>query len=212
MKFAVYTFCLFFLIGLADLKEEVFGPIGNCQSSEKTLIVYLSRTNNTRVLAEIIHQKVGGELVALELENPYPDDYAAIVKQVAHENETGFLPPLKTKVDMSRYNTIFLGFPTWGMQLPPPMKSFLHENKLSGKTVIPFNTHGGYGLGNSFKTVKEICPYSNVLKGFSIKGGSERDGIFLAIKDDRKNEVERLVEKWLNEHKLLINNILYDKN
>ena len=175
------------------------------QKPEGILIVYLSRTNNTKVLAEIIHQKVGGDLVALELENPYPDDYDAIVKQVAHENETRFLPPLKTKVDMTRYNTIFLGFPTWGMQLPPPMKSFLHENNLSGKSVIPFNTHGGYGLGNSFEKFKELCPYSNVLKGFSMKGGSERDGVYLAIKGDRKNEAERQVEKWLGELKLLKN-------
>ena len=181
-------------------------------TSDTILIVYLSRTNNTKVLAEIIQQKVGGDLVALELENPYHDDYDAIVKQVAHENETGFLPPLKSKVDISEYDTIFLGFPTWGMQLPPPMKSFLHENNLSGKTVIPFNTHGGYGLGNSFEMVKEFCPYSNVLKGFSLEGGSERDGIYLAIKGDRKTEVERQVEKWLYEHKLLINKVLIDNN
>ena len=203
MKFALYTLCLFICLGLADLEEERFSQIGNCQSSERTLIIYLSRTNNTKVLAEIIHQKVGGDLVALELENPYPDDYDAIVKQVAHENETGFLPPLKTKVDMTRYNTIFLGFPTWDMQLPPPMKSFLHENNLTGKTVIAFNTHGGYGLGNSFEKVKELCPNSNVLKGFSMKGGSERDGIYLAIKGDRKNDTKRQVEKWLGEFKLL---------
>ena len=205
MKFAVYTLCLFICLGLADLEEERFSQIGNCQSSERTLIIYLSRTNNTKVLAEIIHQKVGGDLVALELENPYPDDYDAIVKQVAHENETGFLPPLKTKVDMTRYNTIFVGFPTWGMQLPPPMKSFLYNNNLSGKSVIPFNTHGGYGLGNSFEKVKELCPDSNVLKGFSITGGSERDGIYLAIKGANKNEAEKQVEKWLGEIKLLKN-------
>ncbi|WP_299163266.1 flavodoxin [uncultured Eudoraea sp.] len=205
MKFAVYTLCLFICLGLADLEEERFSQIGNCQSSERTLIIYLSRTNNTKVLAEIIHQKVGGDLVALELENPYPDNYDAIVKQVAHENETGFLPPLKTKVDMTRYNTIFVGFPTWGMQLPPPMKSFLYNNNLSGKSVIPFNTHGGYGLGNSFEKVKELCPDSNVLKGFSITGGSERDGIYLAIKGANKNEAEKQVEKWLGEIKLLKN-------
>jgi flavodoxin len=194
---------LFFILFSACLQKETGKE--QQQKSDNILIVYLSRTNNTKVLAEIIHQKVGGDLVALELENPYPDDYDAIVKQVAHENETGFLPPLKTKVDVSRYKTIFLGFPTWGMQLPPPMKSFLHENMLSGKSVIPFNTHGGYGLGNSFEKVKELCPDSNVLKGFSMKGGSERDGIYLAIKGDSKNEAERQVKKWLGEFKLLKN-------
>lgn len=173
------------------------------QKPEGILIVYLSRTNNTKVLAEIINQKVGGDLVALELKNPYPDVYDAIVKQVAQENETGFLPPLKTKVDMTRYNTIFLGFPTWGMQLPPPMKSFLHENNLSGKSVIPFNTHGGYGLGNSFEKVKELCPDSNVLTGFSMKGGSERDGIYLAITGEKRREAELEVISWLNELNIL---------
>ena len=194
---------LFFILFSACFQKETGKE--QQQKSDNILIVYLSRTNNTKVLAEIIHQKVGGDLVALELENPYPDDYDAIVKQVAHENETGFLPPLKTKVDMTRYNTIFLGFPTWGMQLPPPMKSFLHENNLTGKTVIAFNTHGGYGLGNSFEKVKELCPNSNVLKGFSMKGGSERDGIYLAIKGASKNEAEKQVEKWLGEIKLLKN-------
>jgi flavodoxin len=90
----------------------------------RTLIVYLSRTNNTKAVAEIIQQEAGGDLVALVLKDPYPEDYDAIVKQVAEENESRFLPPLKTKVDMKKYDTIFLGFPTWGMQLPPPAKSF----------------------------------------------------------------------------------------
>ena len=85
----------------------------------KILIVYLSRTNNTKAIAEIIHQEVGGTLVALELERPYPDDYNAIVQQVVRENETGYLPPLKTKIEhMKQYDVVFLGFPTWGMQLP----------------------------------------------------------------------------------------------
>ena len=172
-------------------------------SGERTLIVYLSRTNNTKAIAEVIHQEVGGDLVALELENPYPEDYRTIVKQVARENETGFLPALKTKADMDKYHTIFVGFPTWGMQLPPPIKSFLHENDLSGKTVIPFNTHGGYGVGSSFKGVKKRCPNSAVLQGFSIKGGSERDGIYLAIKGKRRMHA-RLQEKfWLKELKII---------
>lgn len=195
---------LLFFILFSSLSQEVTGKEQQ-QKSDNILIVYLSRTNNTKAIAEIIQEQVGGNLVALELAKPYPEDYDAIVKQVAKENESGFLPPLKTKVDMAQYNTVFLGFPTWGMQLPPPMKSFLHENNLSGRTVIPFNTHGGYGLGNSFEKVKELCPDSNVLKGFSMKGGSERDGIYLVIKGERKNEAERQLEKWLGEFKLLKN-------
>src|SRR5687768_3211516 len=66
---------------------------------QKTLIVYLSRTNNTKIIAEMIQRHTGGKLVALELKKPYPADYRATVQQVAQENETGYLPPLKTRID-----------------------------------------------------------------------------------------------------------------
>ncbi|GAA4454547.1 hypothetical protein GCM10023189_21180 [Nibrella saemangeumensis] len=102
----------------------------------KILIVYLSRTNNTKAIAEIILTHVGGKLVALELVTPYPENYRATVDQVARENETGVLPPLKTRIDsIENYDVIFVGFPTWSMQLPPPMKSFLKQYNLSGKPL-----------------------------------------------------------------------------
>ena len=167
-------------------------------AEKKILIVYLSRTNNTKAIAEIIHQKVGGRMVALELETPYPADYNTTVQQVVHENETGYLPPLKTKIErIAHYDVVFVGFPTWGMQLPPPIKSFLHQYDLKGKTVIPFNTNGGYGPGSSFQTVRELCPQSMILQGFVIRGGSERDGQYLVIKDAKAEEARKEVEIWL---------------
>jgi flavodoxin len=200
-------FLIFFLlISACSFTPKADGTAENeaVLDSENILIVYLSRTNNTRAIAEIIQNQVGGDLVALELENPYPEDYDAIVKQVAEENASGFLPPLKTKVDLAKYDTVFIGFPTWGMQLPPPVKSFLHQNDLAGKIVIPFNTNAGYGVGSSFKTVKELCPNSTVMEGFSIKGGIERDGIYLAIIGDRKTEAERIVKSWLRKLNILL--------
>ena len=98
---------------------------------------------------------------------------------------------------MEQYAVLFLGFPTWGMQLPPPVKSFLHQYDLKGKTVIPFNTNGGYGPGSSFQTVRELCPQSTILEGFAIRGGSERDGQYLVIKDARAEEASNEVETWL---------------
>src|SRR5690606_17289803 len=90
-----------------SLLETVDNP------NEQILIVYLSRTQNTKAVAEIIHKNVGGTLVALELVNPYPENYKEIVAQVDRENEEGFLPELKTKIkDLDSYGTIFLGFPT----------------------------------------------------------------------------------------------------
>ena len=174
------------------------------QNEEDTIIVFLSRTKNTKVLAEIIHNLVGGTLIDLELEDPYPENYREIVRQVAMENELGFLPPLKTKIDsIERYDIVFIGFPTWGMQLPPPMKSFLNHYDLSGKKVIPFNTNGGYGIGSSFDSVKELCPNSTILEGFSTKGGSERDGIFFVMDGEKRSETQVEVKKWLQKINLL---------
>ncbi|MFN3377927.1 MAG: flavodoxin family protein, partial [Runella zeae] len=163
-----------------------------------------SRTNNTRAIAEIIQKKVGGTLVALELTTPYPENYKETVQQVVKENETGYLPPLKTKIDnIAQYDLVFVGFPTWGMKLPPPMKSFLRQYDLKGKTVIPFNTNAGYGIGSTFDTVKELCPNSNVMEGFSTKGGVERDGELFVIKGEKATAAQAEVTKWLQKIKVL---------
>lgn len=191
------TICL--LSGMSKAQQQP-AQVQRLLGGKKILIVYLSRTNNTKAIAEVIQQKVGGLLVALELETPYPADYHTTVQQVVRENETGYLPPLKTKIEhIEQYDIVFLGFPTWDMQLPPPLKSFLHQYDLKGKTVIPFNTNGGYGPGSSFQTVGELCPKSAILKGFSIRGGSERDGEYLAIKGARAEEAGRNISNWLAE-------------
>lgn len=167
---------------------------------KKVLIIYLSRTKNTKTIAEIIQKNVGGDLVELELQNPYPENYKSIVDQVSKENESGFLPPLKTKIEnIEKYDVVFIGFPTWGMKLPPPMKSFLKQYDLKGKTIIPFNTNAGYGIGNSFETVKELCSESKVLEGFTIKGGVERDGILFVMEGQKRIEAEKKVKEWLIE-------------
>ena len=172
--------------------------------TSKILILYLSRTNNTKAIAEIIHANVGGTLVALELEKQYPENYQAMVQQVVKENETGYLPPLKTKIDsIQKYDVVFIGFPTWDMKMPPPMKSFLHKYNLSGKTIIPFNTNAGYGVGSGFDMVKELCPNSKVVEGFEITGGIERDGKYLVIKDEKRKEAETKVKNWLKRLKLI---------
>jgi flavodoxin len=189
------AFCLPVLIALCFTSG-----CSNAQavSPKKVLIVYLSRTNNTKAVAEIIHKQVGGTLTGLELEKPYPDDYQVTVQQVTEENERGFLPPLKTKIDsLEKYDVIFIGFPTWGMKLPPPLKSFLHQYNLSGKTIIPFNTNAGYGKGSSFDTVKELCPNSKILEGFETKGGVERDGILFVMEGAKQKQVKTEITKWL---------------
>jgi flavodoxin len=168
----------------------------NTLPGKKILIVYLSRTNNTKAIAEIIRGNVGGDLIAIELEKPYPEDYKETVAQVTKENETGYLPLLKTKIDsIGKYDIIFVGFPTWGMQLPPPVKSFLHQYDLSGKTIIPFNTNAGYGIGNSFQTVKEFSKSKKILEGFEIKGGIERDGVLFVMEGRKEEQAKTAIKK-----------------
>jgi len=195
-----WTFTLLFtaFFGLMSCSSKSQNTIVKNVNKENILIVYLSRTNNTKAIAEIIQRNVGGDLVALELQKPYPENYKATVQQVVDENASGNLPPLKTKIDsIEKYDIVFLGFPTWDMQMPPPMKSFLHQYDLSGKTVIPFNTNAGYGVGNSFETVKNLCSNCKILEGFSTKGGIERDGIYFVMKGEKEKRAEKEVKQWL---------------
>jgi flavodoxin len=190
---------LIFLLSLVSV-----ATFSQAKDDAKILIVYLSRTNNTKAIAEIIHSNVGGTLVALELKTPYPQDYKTTVDQVVKENESGYLPPLKTKINnMQQYDIVFVGFPTWGMKLPPPMKSFLTEYDLTAKTVVPFNTNGGYGIGSTFDTVKDLSPNSKVLEGYSIKGGVERDAILFVMEGEKEKQAQLEVKKWLEKLNLL---------
>ncbi|WP_232816146.1 flavodoxin [Chryseobacterium capnotolerans] len=76
------------------------------------------------------------------------------------------------------------------------MKSFLSQNNFKGKTIVPFNTNAGYGIGNSFDTVKKLSPDSRILEGFTIKGGVERDGILFVMEGKKKIEAEKKVKEW----------------
>lgn len=198
MKSLIYPFIALVLCISAGCSKA------QTMTDKKILIVYLSRTNNTKAIAEIIQRNVGGKLVPLELQKPYPENYQQTVQQVVDENASGYLPPLKTKIDsIEKYDVVFIGFPTWDMQMPPPMKSFLHEYDLIGKTVIPFNTNAGYGVGSGFRTVKELCKNSKVLDGFSITGGIERDGVLFVMKGEKLREAEKEVGQWLRRIKAI---------
>jgi flavodoxin len=179
-------------------------PEMKAMSNNNVLIVYLSRTKNTKTVAEIIKENTDGFIVELELKNPYPKDYQANVDQVVKENETGFLPLLKTNIDsIAKYDFVFVGFPTWDMKIPPPLKSFLKQYDLAGKTIIPFNTNAGYGVGRSFQTLKELCPPGKVLKGYETHGGKEKEGVLLIIEGERKTQVEKEIKQWLREIKII---------
>ena len=140
------------------------------------LIVYYSHSGNTRKLAKLLEQEIGGTLCELEPEKSYPSDYNTVVEQAKKEIQAGFRPVLKTAVnDTTTYDQIFIGTPNWWNTIAPPVATFLENCDFFGKTIIPFCTHGGGGAGNIEATVKKLCPGSNVLAALAIYGNTAKD-------------------------------------
>jgi flavodoxin len=166
--------------------------------NSKTLIVYYSRTGNTKAVAKLIQEKVGGTLFQIETATPRPSEYQAEVDQNEQEQAGDVLPTLKTAVaNFASYDRIFVGAPTWNMALPQAVVTFLNNYDFTGKTVIPFNTHGGYGAGSTFDQVKSEARGARVLSGFSVEGGLETNGVLLAIKDGKRVAVSKELDTWL---------------
>jgi flavodoxin len=145
------------------------------RTSARTLVAYFSRSGNTRVVAGLIQRARGADTFEIIPARPYPDDYLETVDQARKERDNGFKPALAAKVRrIADYDTVFLGFPIWGETAPPVIRSFLSEHDLSGTTLIPFVTHGGYGLGNSMSVLASHAPKANLLAGFTMEADQER--------------------------------------
>lgn len=142
------------------------------------LIAYYSWHGNTRKIAELIQHKTGGTLFEIEPVQPYTKDYRAAVAQAKEEIQSGFRPDLKAMPEITSYQVVFLGTPIWWHTMAPPLATFIDRFDLAGKTVVPFHTHGGGGVGEFEKDIEKMCPQSKVSKGFGAyeSGGSETSG------------------------------------
>ena len=137
---------------------------------QQPLVVYFSWSGNTRGIARLLQQKIGGELVELELVKPYSRDYNTCLEQAKQEQQTGARPELKTHItDMARYNVIFLGYPNWWGTMPMPVASFLEQYDFSGKTIVPFVSSGGSGLGRSVADITRLCPSVTIAEGLAVR-------------------------------------------
>ena len=162
--------------------------------SSNTLIAYFSRVGNTNYsddvdattsasivadnaekygtteyVARMIQQAIGGDLHLIETKDSYSADFNEVVDQNHSEMQTGRLPELKeSNLDISQYDTVFIGYPVWATNAPQAVLSFLNEYDLSGKTVIPFCTHDGYGAGSSYSTIERNCSGATVLSGLAL--------------------------------------------
>lgn len=171
----------------------------------KTLIVFFSLkgetyvnghienrpVGNTEVIGRKIQASVGGDLFHIEAVNPYPKDHMQVIDVAKEELRTHARPKLKAKVaDMTQYDAIILGYPNWWGTIPMAVCTFLESYDFSGKTIIPYCTHEGSGLGRSVQDIKDLCPDAEVTAGTAIRGGS------VAYAD---REVEQIV-KQINKH------------
>lgn len=114
---------------------------------------------NAAQLANWIQQEVGGDLHSIVVEDPYPSIYDDCLERASQEKADNARPALTTHVEnMEDYDIVFLGFPNWWYTLPMPVLSFVEEYDWSGKTVIPFVTHGTGGLSATVRDLTAALP------------------------------------------------------
>ena len=153
----------------------------------KTLVAYFSASGVTKRLASTLAKAVNGDLFEIVPEVPYTDaDLNWMDKNsrsTLEMKDKTSRPAVASKVEnMAEYGTVIVGFPIWWYTAPTIIKTFLEQYDLSGKTVIPFATSGGSGMG---KTNKDLAP--------SCKGAVLKDGKRFAA-----NASEAELSAWAN--------------
>lgn len=142
--------------------------IENTESNGKSLIVYFSKTGTTERIANEIKDITGSDIVKIETVNPYPEDYNETVEIAQNEKNEKARPEIKTTVDnLDQYDTIYLGYPIWWSTMPMAVFTFIENNNLDGKTIIPFSSHKGSGLGSSVSDLKTALPNSTIKDGLA---------------------------------------------
>ena len=167
------------------------------ENKGKTLVVFFSHAGdnyavgniemgNTKIVADYIKEIIGADLFEIATNKYDGMAYNPLIKLAKEEATNGELPPYEGEIDLSPYDTVFIGGPVWWGTYPQVMFTFFknHQNDLKGKTIIPFTTHEGSGLANCVEDVKDAFPGANVQEGWSIYGHEVRTG-------------KAKVEKWL---------------
>lgn len=171
------------------------------KTEEKTLVVYFSMPEtadpdnmteeednsvviidgevlgNTQYVAYVIQENTGADIFRIEPETPYPTDHDTLVDLAAEEQDNNARPALKSTIEnIDQYDTVFVGYPNWWGDMPMILYSFFDEHDFSGKTIVPFNTHGGSGFSDSISTIAELEPEAVVNKnGFTESRNNVQD-------------------------------------
>ena len=146
------------------------------EEANSTVVINGEVLGNTQYMAQVIQRETNADIYRIEPQNPYPTDHTTLVAQAREEQSQNFRPAIKEAVSgMADYDVIFLGYPNWWGDMPMILYSFLEQYDLSGKTVIPFNTHGGSGFSSTISTIRQLEPQANVLNGLSISRNDIQD-------------------------------------
>ena len=152
------------------------GPKKTTQKAEeekttpKMLVLYYSQTSNTKAVAREIATRVGADLDEIVPVELYDGDFQATIERGKKELDEGVFPEIQPlKVDISKYDVIFLGYPIWFGTYAPPVFTFLNQVDLSGKKIVPFCTFGSGGLESSLKDLAEAEPKAEILPGYGVR-------------------------------------------
>ena len=159
--------------------------------TSKALIIYFSRTGNTELFANYIKEKMNIELFKIVPATPYPEDYNQMLQVCQNEQRNNARPEIKDPLtDVSKYDTIFIGTPTWYSHIPNIVMTQLEKLNLSGKTIYPFNTHGGSGIASTVSDIKQYAKGATVKDGFALSGNYVRSN-----KENAMNDITNWMEK-----------------
>ena len=166
---------------------------------KRALTVYYSWSNgNTERIAQMLQKEIGGDIVRIDTITPYEGSYDDVVNQGQEEVQRGFEPEIKPLgVNISDYDVIAVGTPTWWYTMAPAVLTFLHTESFADKTVIPFMTNAGWP-GNVIKDMKTVC------KGADIK--YEMEVQFDSTGGSRLETPMEDITKWIQNVKQIINN------
>ena len=163
----------------------------NKSAQKKVLIAYFSRSGNTRTLANQIKDITNGDIFEIQMSKAYPEEYSACTEVAKRDKETNARPELKAKVhNLDTYDVVFIGYPNWWGTLPMALFTFLEGKDFNGKTVVPFCTHEGSGLGRGPNDIRRVCVGATVLDGLAIRGS-------------RASRAQEDVTDWLNALKFI---------
>lgn len=154
------------LIAYFSLPESTDVKSMSNEGKNSAVVINDKVVGNTEYIAQLIRSKVGGDLFKIEPQNPYDiSDHGALTSLARNEKNTHARPAIaKTIANMENYDVVFLGYPNWWGDMPMIMYSFLEQYDLTGKKIIPFNTHGGSGLSDTVATIAGLQPKATVEK------------------------------------------------